>query len=133
MNCFCFLKEFLTCPCKTGAIAPSSRRLSELITDRAELGRAGSVLELGPGTGVFTEKILEKIPQGAVFLSLETNPHFVTATKRRCPTATIYNDNAVNAGRYLRIHGLSHCDRVICGLPGPPSATSSRTICCPPS
>ena len=63
MNFVRFFKEFVICPQKTGAIAPSSDRLSELITDTAELSNAAAVIEFGPGTGVFTEKILKKYPR----------------------------------------------------------------------
>ena len=63
-----FLKEFIIYPKMTGAIAPSSHRLSELITDIAELSKADSVIEFGPGTGVFTEKILKKYQKKQISL-----------------------------------------------------------------
>ena len=112
-----FLKEFIIYPKMTGAIAPSSHRLSELITDIAELSKADSVIEFGPGTGVFTEKILKKIPKEANFLAIESNAKFVAATKSRCPQATIHHSNAIHAKKILEVHGISHCDCVISGLP----------------
>ena len=112
-----FIKAFLTHPTKTGAIAPSSVGLSELITDTANLPEASAVIELGPGTGVFTEKITQKIPDGAVFLAIELNADFVQATQDRCPDVEIHHDSATNARQYLQAHGLDHCDCIICGLP----------------
>ena len=56
-----FLKEFLHHPGATWAIAESSTGLAELITDAADLSDASMVVEFGSGTGVFTEKILEKV------------------------------------------------------------------------
>ena len=47
MNILGFLREFIIYPKATGAIAPSSNRLSELITDIAELSKAEAVVELG--------------------------------------------------------------------------------------
>lgn len=117
MNFVGFLKEFIVYPAKTGAIAPSSERLSELITDIADLSQVDSVLEFGPGTGVFTEKILNKIPFKAEFIAIESNAKFVETTKRRCPTAVVYHDSAMNAREYLNLHGIIHCDCVISGLP----------------
>lgn len=117
MNFFEFFQEFIFYPKTTGAIAPSSDRLSELITDIAELSEANSVLELGPGTGVFTEKILKKLPKEASFIAIESNENFVAATKLRCPQATIHHDNALHAKKVLQLHGMSHCDCIISGLP----------------
>ena len=117
MNHVGFLKESIACPKKTGAITPSSDRLSELITDIADLSNASSVLEFGPGTGVFTEKILKKLPEEADFIAIDSNANFVEATKRRCPKATVYHDDAMHAVHYLKAHGMEKCDCVICGLP----------------
>lgn len=112
-----FLKEFITCPKKTGAIAPSSDRLSELITDIADLSNASSVFEFGPGTGVFTEKILKKLPEKADFIAIDSNANFVESTRQRCPKAKVFHDDAMNAGHYLKAHGMEKCDCIICGLP----------------
>lgn len=117
MNLVEFFMEFLSCPRVTGAIVPSSDELSELITDIANLSKDSSVIEFGSGTGVFTEKILKKISKEAKFIAFECNENFAAATKSRCPQATIYHDNAINAKKVLKIHGISYCDCIISGLP----------------
>ena len=125
MNYFKVFKEFMTYPSITGAIMPSSNRLSELITDLADLSDASSVIEFGPGTGVFTEKILQKKNKDANFIAIELNAEFVAATKKRCPNAAVYHDSALNARHYLSAHGLQHCDCIVCGLPW---ASFSRSL-----
>ena len=112
-----FLKQFVLRPTKTGAIAPSSKGLADLITDVAYLSNVSAVVEFGSGTGVFTEKILQKIPEGAKFFALEINQDFVEATKNRCPEAKVYHDSATNVKKYLNELGINNCDCVICGLP----------------
>ena len=112
-----FLKEFLRHPATTWAIAESSRELAELITDTADLSHASVVVEFGSGTGVFTEKILGKIPGGTTAIALEINPVFVEATRRRCPSASVFHDSAINTAHYLQSAGVEQCDRIICGLP----------------
>lgn len=114
---FHYLKQFLCYPTRTGSIAPSCSELSELITDKAQLDKAYTVVEFGSGTGVFTEKILQKISADATFFALEINPEFAEATKRRCPDAIVYNDTAENAKFHLEKHGKDSCDCVISGLP----------------
>ena len=112
-----YLRQFFCYPRRTGSIAPSCVELSDLITDHAQLDKADTIIEFGPGTGVFTEKILQKIPHDATFFALEINPEFVQATKKRCPGAIVYNDSAENARFHLEKHGKESCDCIISGLP----------------
>ncbi len=104
-------------PGATCAVTESSGELADLITDTADLSQASMVVEFGPGTGVFTEKILEKISDSTRAFALEVNADFVKATQRRCPRAVVYRDSAVNVARYLKEFGVEKCDRIICGLP----------------
>ena len=112
-----FLRQFLTRNKEIGAIAESSDGLAELITECASVETAKVVLELGPGTGVFTEKILQKMSDDTTFFALEVNPRFVEATKRRCPQSRVYQDTAVNARKYMDELGVTHCDAIVSGLP----------------
>lgn len=112
-----FIRQFVVHPGSTGAIAASSSDLAELITDEADLTNAEAVVEFGPGSGVFTEQILRKLPPNATFFALEVNKDFVTATQARCPGVTIYQDSAVHTEKYLTMQGHDKCDCVICGLP----------------
>lgn len=112
-----FLRQFILHPKETGAVAPSSDTLAELITDAAELANAKCVVELGSGTGVFTEKILKKIPANCVFFAIEKNPIFVEATKKRCPNAKVYKDSADSINKYLIENGAENCQAIVCGLP----------------
>lgn len=112
-----FLKHFVLSPNVTGAVVASSEGLSNLITDAAELSEASAIIEFGAGTGVFTEKIVQKIREDTWFFALEINPDFVEEIRDRYPGVRVYRDSAVNARKYLEEMGLKACDRVICGLP----------------
>ena len=117
MNRVQFFKQFIRYPGATCAVTESSGELADLITDTAELSKASMVVEFGPGTGVFTEKILEKTSESTRTFALDVNADFVKATQRRCPQAVVYRDSAVNVARYLKEFGVEKCDRIICGLP----------------
>jgi phosphatidylethanolamine/phosphatidyl-N-methylethanolamine N-methyltransferase len=112
-----FFTQFIIHPTKTGAILPSNERLCELMTDMADLNDVSTVVELGSGTGVITEKILRKKGPETKFFAMEINPTFVEATKRRCPDATVYQSSAENARFHLELQGESGCDRIISSLP----------------
>ena len=111
------LGEFVRKPMSVGAVAPSSRRLAGLITDVAELGRASTVVEFGPGTGAFTEVILRKIQPGATFFAIEANESLAAATRTRCPGVQVVHDSAVSVRAHLESRGRASCDCIVSGLP----------------
>src|SRR3989344_2899867 len=110
------LKEYLVNPKTTGAICPSSSYLAEAMTGN-DLLSADCVVELGPGTGAITEKILTKIPQDCTFFTLEINPVFSAKLKEKFPDTIVYSDSAENIQKYLQKHHLQQCDTIISSLP----------------
>lgn len=54
-----FLRAWMSNPMRVGAVAPSGPALAELIT-RDISAATGPVLELGPGTGIFTRALLAR-------------------------------------------------------------------------
>jgi len=112
-----FLKQMFSNPFSTGGIAPCGPQIVKIVTDHAGLDEARSVVELGPGTGVFTEEILKKTLPDTVFFGLEINHEFVEATRKRCPEALIYEDSAENLLEYTARHNLTEVDCIISTLP----------------
>ncbi len=110
------LKEYLIHQKTTGAICPSSSHLAEAMTCK-DLLSSDCVVELGPGTGAITEKILTKIPQDCTFFALEINPAFSAKLKENFPDTIVYSDSAQNIQKYLQKHNLQQCDAVISSLP----------------
>lgn len=99
-----FFGQFLKNPLDTGSITPSGKKLAALITDMAELPTRRSIVELGSGTGVFTEQIIRKMSPEALFFCLEINEHFVYQTQQNCPEAIVYHAPAEHIQRYLGKH-----------------------------
>ena len=96
---------------------PSSRELAEVITDAAGVREADTVIEFGPGTGVFTEVIVRKLRKGARFFAIEIREEFVKTVRERCPGVHVIHDSAANAKKHLTEMGLEHCDCIVSGLP----------------
>ena len=53
-----FLSQFFKQKRMVGALAPSSRFLAAKMLNHLPIEKASIIVELGPGTGVFTDKII---------------------------------------------------------------------------
>ena len=112
-----FAGNFLRHPKTIGAVAPSSRRLGERMVEGLDLAAASTVVELGPGTGPFSEIVLERIGAETKFFAFELDPAFVRLLRERFPKLQVYNESAENLPQRLSDHGAQYADHIICGLP----------------
>ncbi|MDA1050773.1 MAG: methyltransferase domain-containing protein [Planctomycetota bacterium] len=112
-----FMCESLRHPGGVGAIAPSSRRLAHHMVQRIDWGSVNTVVEFGPGTGVFTAQILQCKRPGTEFFAVELNSQFVATLERRFPDVTFLEDSVANIEALCRQRGVSEVDAIVCGLP----------------
>ena len=107
-----FLKEFLNKNNQVGAIAPSSKYLTKKMMGDLSLSEANVVVELGPGTGVFTKKLLELIGPKTKLLVIEINTSFYNNLKQQFsdPRLTLVNGSATDLSLYLKQLRLSQAD-----------------------
>jgi phospholipid N-methyltransferase len=112
-----FLGRFLRKPWRVGSIAPSSRALAALMTDDMGLETARTVVELGPGTGVFTRAICERVASDTLVMAVEIDPHLVALLRPRFPRVRIVNDSAEHLDRLLAEAGRIEADAILSGLP----------------
>lgn len=112
-----FLAEFVTAPFTIGAVAPSSSRLARRMLDGVDLSAAKAVVEFGPGTGVFTDHILPRLPKGCRFFAIELNDAMVRLWSDRHPGVRIYQDSVKNVDRLCEREGIDQVDYVFSGLP----------------
>ncbi|WP_115541417.1 class I SAM-dependent methyltransferase [Xanthomonas campestris] len=109
-----FFREWITAPASVAAILPSGRALAAVIT--SELSQnTERVLELGPGTGVFTEAMLDRGVQENNLVLLEYNAAFSALLKQRFPRANLLQMDVTGLEALPRIDG-GRVDAVICGL-----------------
>ncbi|MBB6488154.1 class I SAM-dependent methyltransferase [Rhizobium lusitanum] len=90
-----FLRQWAMAPLRTAAVAPSGRALAKLMT--SEITPAtGRVIELGPGTGVFTNALRNCGVAERDITLVELNPDFAVLLKQRFPTARVLQMNAAD-------------------------------------
>ena len=112
-----FLKNFIKSPGTIGAVCPSSAFLAKLITSDIGVEKASAIVELGPGTGVFTSRILHIKKADSKFFAVELNRNFYDAFKLKFPNVKIYNENATELSSMIRRDNIESVDAIICGLP----------------
>lgn len=104
---------------ETGALIPSGKRLAR--TMAACIRHVGSqdvIVELGPGTGVFTQELLKNFPLNRV-VAVEFNHAFVGRLRKTLPAATIIEGCASQLPELLEANGIQpgQVAAVISGLP----------------
>ncbi|MNK16197.1 hypothetical protein D3C87_343580 [compost metagenome] len=109
-----FFSEWIKRPCSVAAVAPSGKALSRLIT-RSISSRTGPVLELGPGTGVFTTMLMERGVRAENLTLIEYGPRFASVLRQIIPGAQVRQMDATALAHLppLRSDGFG---AVVCGL-----------------
>ncbi len=102
----------------TAAIAPSSRFLAEAMVEPLAVGRARTVVELGPGTGVMTRELLRQLPFNARLLAFEVNPRFVRYLRKECEDSRleVIQASAASLVEELGKRGIDRADAVLSSL-----------------
>ena len=110
-----FLRAWAAHPLRIAAVSPSSSSLADLIT--SEITSASSpVIELGPGTGVFTRALVARgVPEDRLVL-VEAEVGFSQLLARRFPSAHVLSIDAAHFGR-AKIPGSAPAGAAISGLP----------------
>jgi len=112
-----FLKEFVTNPTHTGAIAPSSRFLARRMMEAVDFSAARTVVEYGPGTGSFTASARRHLRPDACFFAVELNPGFAQSFRKRHPDVRLHEDSVSNIRAICDREQVEQVDCIISGLP----------------
>jgi len=115
-NTLAFLRNALLDPRRVGAVAPSGRALADLITARITPA-AAPVLEIGPGTGVFTRAILARGIDEADLWLVEFGAEFATALRRSFPRARVLHADASRLRGLPALAGSPRFGAAVSGLP----------------
>ncbi|MBB6346878.1 class I SAM-dependent methyltransferase [Nonomuraea muscovyensis] len=125
-----FFGQFLRAPATVGAFAPSSRRLAASVCAPVPERGEPTVVELGPGTGPFTEEIQRRLDGRGNHLAVELNEPMAALLARRFPLVDVINGDAADLTRLLTERGLGRADVVVSGLPWAafPAASQRRLL-----
>jgi phospholipid N-methyltransferase len=110
-----FFRSWISNPLRVAAIAPSGDSLARIMTSEIA-ALDGPIIELGPGTGVFTRALLARGVSEADLTLIEYGPEFINSLQARFPKARVLQMDAAH---------LTHADifegepvgAVVSGLP----------------
>lgn len=121
-----FVREFLRDPAATASVVPSSRKLTERMLEGIDLPACLSIVEFGPGSGVMTRMMLDRLPHGWTasegghgrFIAVEFNPRMAELVAHEHPRAIVATASAADIERICASHGIAPgtLDVVISGL-----------------
>ena len=111
---FQFFRSYVSNPGQVSAIAPSGQSLARLMTQEIVPG-AGPVIELGPGTGVFTKALLERGVREQDLLLVEYGSDFMRLLQQRFPRARVLWMDARQLTQYAPF--MAPAAATVSGLP----------------
>ncbi|PGA02983.1 class I SAM-dependent methyltransferase [Bacillus mycoides] len=115
-----FLSQCITNPRNVGAVLPSSKFLAEKMMENINFENAKYIIEYGPGTGVFTEKLLKKRNSNTTLMLVENNREFYLMLKEKFKEEKnlfIVWGSAENIDEYLKNFSIPYADYIVSGLP----------------
>ncbi|MFT5601347.1 MAG: phosphatidylethanolamine/phosphatidyl-N-methylethanolamine N-methyltransferase [Flavobacteriales bacterium] len=114
-----FLREFIRERKTVGALYPSSKFLMKNMVKHVDFSKAKVIAELGPGNGVFTKGILERMAPDAKLFTFELNEKFCQYMEGNIKDdrMVLLNQSAEDLGKVLKEHGFEKADYIVSALP----------------
>jgi len=112
-----FLRSWIEKPLHMGAVMPSGRVLARTMAQYVDIESAGSVVELGPGTGAITNALIERGVDQKRLVLVEYNPSFCALLRDRYPQAKVVQGDAYTLRETLWNVLSAPADAVVSGLP----------------
>jgi phosphatidylethanolamine/phosphatidyl-N-methylethanolamine N-methyltransferase len=110
-----FLCALISDPKRVGAIVPSGAALATAIT-REISPESAPVIELGPGTGAFTQRLLERgVPEDRLAL-IEFGPDFARLLAKRYSQALVLRMDATRL-KHVELFEDEKAGAVVSGIP----------------
>lgn len=114
-----FLRGFIKHPVMVGSVIPSSKRLIDKMLGPVKWDETKLFVEYGPGVGTFTRVILDRLPEDARLVTIDTNAEFTAFLKESLDDSRLIavTASAADIEKVLSDRGLPKADYILSGLP----------------
>lgn len=102
------------------AIVPSSSFLVRRVCKWIDFDEPATIVEYGPGNGVFSEYIIDNMTGDSVLVLVESNLDFVEMLEEKYdedPRVIVVEDRAENVEQIVEDHDLDKIDYIVSGIP----------------
>lgn len=110
-----FSREWVRAPLRVGAVSPSGPALAKAMANEVTVS-SSPVIELGPGTGVFTSALRDRGIADESIVLIESNMAFANTLAERFPNIRVIRADACQIRRVTPF-GKAGAGTIICGLP----------------
>lgn len=118
MNKINFLKESIKSLKTSGTLFPSSRFLASKLLSAIDFKNAKLIVEFGPGNGIITKQILQRLNPNAKLITFEINDKFYNALlKIDDPRLIVTNQSADQVMDVIKQYGFDNTDYIVSSLP----------------
>lgn len=120
MNSIAFFFQYINKPRSVGALFPSSSKLAERMTEHIDFQTADYIIEYGPGTGIFTDKLIKKRRKETQIILIEQNAAFCSMLKKKYlneKNLIVIHGSAEDTGKYMNQYKIPAADYIVSGLP----------------
>ena len=115
-----FFKRVLANPVRVGYIVPSSRFLTRRTAKLIDFSRNRTVIELGPGEGCHTRRIVRRMNAGSKLILIELDEHFAAHLEKQFVNddrVSVVHANALHLPETLENLGITNPDYIVSGIP----------------
>lgn len=115
-----FLKRVLANPIRVGYLVPSSPFLTRLTARFIDFGQARTVVELGPGEGCHSRRIIRRMKADSQLILIELDSHFVEHLENQFADdarVVVVHGNALHLAEILTDLGVTDPDYIVSGIP----------------
>ena len=114
---FIWIKNYLNHPLEIGAVLPTSRFASRLMSSEINKSPDNVIVELGSGTGKITREILNRGVKEKDLILVEVNENFSKILKSDFPNAKIITENAISFLSNYEKNYSNKITHIISGIP----------------
>lgn len=118
MDTIVYLKSMLRDK-QVASFTPTSLFTIRKLCDKIDFSKRNTIVEYGPGTGVFTRYFLDNLTPDSTLILIERNPDFISILEScfRDSRLQLHHDSAENIRPILQQAGVAQVDYIISGIP----------------
>lgn len=114
---FTYLKSFIK-DRDVASVTPSSKYCVEKLCAHIDFSRTKTIVEYGPGTGIFTHSLLEHLPEDGTLYAFETNELFIDKLSHISdPRFKVFHNSVEEMLDLLPKGVVGSVDHIVSGIP----------------